>query len=1098
MNFTASTKKLITVLTALLLAVLLAASMNVLGSPVSAEETDYTNWHEAVTVANSQFDEVGSETVPLPTDWTGSPIGSAPSTGVVAGVMDLDTYSSSKDNYKLEQYPEYKSKKPDSPFGNSSSEFDETNRNVLLINANGIETAYGFTSAEISLSADSFYKLTVWTKTGGHAANGGAAILVNGVTDEAEGFTAIRTDSLTGGSENNGWFEYTILFATDYDASTATVKLQLGYDKVGGRTSGYAMFDNVKLVRLNAQSYFSEVASSVAAERKLVLDTAKDVYDERFNASGEFENGVIYTTTNQHGFGTSIGNAVIKDGSHGITGYGTENAVYAPRGSVAGYNNVLVLSTYDKSTETFKSGYHGVRSEKITLKRFSYYRLSLFFYTEGITGGAANLTLEYKSVLNGGDHSSSSASLTYSSGNPGLFGWQEASMLINGSDLSDFTANVVISLGTEENVGGGSLFVDGVRLIEISSAEYDELSESADATVALDTATDDSGISNGRLNTVGTSNDIHDYSLDTPLVPANWTMKNTAQVGTTNYASTTVSTDDAVYGLVRVEDLSFISGLDKYYGNALKLASETATAFCYASESVTLSADSYNTVAIKLFADGLDGYGANLVLKRDSKVIGTIEQIKKSGTYTFYVKNGSADSSVIVELWLGLNDRTDNTSKLASGAVYFTDVTLKTDSTQEIFDAKAESYKYNRTNAQIRAGISYAAIDLTDNFTLFDSYTEGSVKVPYNWSHVSGSGSKVVYGIFDATNREGDSTVPSSFDNKGKQYAVMLQNVTPTYSTLTLDNAFTFTADSYYKLSVSVKTAIPADYAESETAVGASVYLSTSDNKFVFTDTSETVDQITDKEAFKTFTFYIKGGDADTTANLVLGLGGSARSNQYCIGRLYLNDITIEDLSNLDYDELVADLDDDEYIIDTYSMRVDYSTAEDETEDDEETTEGDSSLEWWLVPSILLAVAIVIAVVGTIIRKAIEKRPTRPGKTPSRAAYDRRSAHTSSSPAAPKANSDNDSFEDFDDTKPADKATELDAEEPLSNSSQSDASDEAHDDTDEAADEDTQSVDVTEGEAETVEAAAETEEEAKPDEAKADETEASEDTSDNE
>lgn len=66
--------------------------------------------------------------------------------------------------------------------------------------------------------------------------------------------------------------------------------------------------------------------------------------------------------------------------------------------------------------------------------------------------------------------------------------------------------------------------------------------------------------------------------------------------------------------------------LTKTWGNVLKMSSAENTAFCYSSEDFTVATDSYNTVAVTLYADNLSGYGANLVLKKDGKVVATIEK----------------------------------------------------------------------------------------------------------------------------------------------------------------------------------------------------------------------------------------------------------------------------------------------------------------------------------------------------------------------------------------------------------------------------------------------------------------------------------------
>ncbi|GEM_PF-2015976 len=1031
----------IIVVAILLAAALLFASGAIHSGKVMAEDADYTGWHETLTINNSQFENTGSGDIPTPSGWAGARIGDAPTASVKSGVLQLDSYSANKDKYKLDIYDEYKNTRPDSPFGKGDSAsgsgyFQGTNRNVLLINANGTPTAYGYTSESFTLAPNSYYKINVWLKTGSIGPSGGAAILVNGLDDNPVGFTGINTETLAADQsyldKYLGWYDYTLYIETSsFISSSATLSLQLGYDEVGGMTKGYVMYDNITATQLSSKSYYEETARITAgSERKKAVS---------FN-EGELLPGGDFTTPGEFGaiVGSGYASKQYLNAAAGLpaeNSLGLEKNLYAPNETSADFNNVFAVSTYKDGK--FGSAYGGIESNEFVIERYSYYRISAWYNSESVEGGdGVAATLMYKSTKNTGDFTSDvTASLALSSENYNHNGWNELSIYVKGSDFSDYSAKLALSLGSKSNPAKGIALFDDVKIQKLTPAEYNDNSANGNKTVAFDTATDSSGIGNGWFNTVGTYDELEyettggEKTLKNPLTPANWTMHTTADVATSGYSQTAVSTDDAVYGLVPVEELGNMSGLTKTWGNVLKMSSKEDTAFCYASEEFTVSASGYNTVAVTLTADGLKGYGANLVLKKGGLVVSTIEKITESGTYTFYIKGGDKDGAMTLELWLGLNDRTDNSTKLASGTVYFTGVAFKSDSTEEVYNAKAESYKYNRSNPDVRYGISYAAVYLgAEDLTLFDSYDNGTVKYPYNWSISKGAG-KVVYGIFDSTNREG-TDIPGSYENDGKQYALMLQNVEKTYSELTLNNTYTLAADSYYKLTVSVKADIPEEYLENENAVGAYIKLTNGDYRFEFKDTAVTEDSIVDNEAFRTYTFYIKAPSAETTTAIAVGLGGSEKSNQAVAGRVYLNGITLEDLSNIEYDELVADLNDDENLIDDCSMRVDLAASEttddgtgdsgSEGEDTTEPTEPSGGLEWWLIPSILLAVAVIIAIVGSFIRKRIDSRPKK-ANVSKQSSYDRRRLTEESaakeSKKAEAADKPNDTFESFDDTK---------------------------------------------------------------------------------
>ena len=169
----------------------------------------------------------------------------------------------------------------------------------------------------------------------------------------------------------------------------------------------------------------------------------------------------------------------------------------------------------------------------------------------------------------------------------------------------------------------------------------------------------------------------------------------------------------------------------------------------------------------------------------------------------------------------------------------------------------------------------------------------------------------------------------------------------------------------------------------------------------------------------------------------MLGLGDGAKTNKNIEGKVYIKNIALEDISNVDYEELTKDLKDDENLIDEYSMRVNLaaSAADDSNADDsatDDTTDTQShELAWWLIPSILLAVAVVIAVVGSIIKKPIENKPKKVDKK-KHASYDRRMVNnnTGAKSADKSAEKPQDDFEKFNDAEevPSDKVTETSGE----------------------------------------------------------------------
>lgn len=984
-----STKQLTTAIIALLIAFALIFTAQMI-TPTAYAEHENGIWQETVSVTNNQFADTDGASPAQPSSWTGGYLGGS-SSDAVFGVLntDLSSYDYDADPFEIKgNAAEYRS-----PFGKTGAEaIENTNTNVLLIKSNG-GAAYGYTSTGLSLAANSYYEISVWAKTNIKSGKG-AAFLINGLTDTPVGIIGIRTNS----TAMEGFEEYTIYIETSRLISKeVTISLQLGHEGTGGTASGYVMFDNLTARRISAGMFLDRTqnASSPEDGQTTVANANSFVYslDDSF-IIGEGDFNSLSSTVGYELFG----GAYVKSG---ITVDGS--SIYSPT-SASTVNNAAYLSTEN-------AVYAGARSSEFTIERYSYKVISAWFYAKDVDGSSGvTATLYYKSTLNSDAEftTETATSISYSAdSNHSHYGWTLVNFYVKGSDYADYVAKFEISLGTEESKSSGTIAIDDFSMTNILPQFYTDNSGNGNKAVTLDSVSDGSGITNGWLDAVGTYDDFDDISfngnaLSAPLPVSGWTQIDAASTSESGFSTTSVDMSKAVHGLVPAN-----AAAGKLYGNMLMLSSDIETAYGYRSTFFSLAADSYNELSVSVYVPGtLTGYGANLVLKCDEKTVSTIEKITESGTYKFYISNEVEDYTYNIELWLGLADRANNASKLASGAVYFTEVTLNTDSTEDTFNAKNASYSIQRANDEVKYGINFAVADLhTKNlFSLYDSYDNSSVKRIYNWTlQTEGN---AVYGVYDAYNRSTDtSIVPAKFENGGKQYAIVLKHNVPTYSTLSFDNTFTATADSYYKLSVSVKTYFPEEYlAEDNKAKGVYINMFTNDGDnfaFEFKRTYDLDTNFTEAkpENFRVYTYYVKTGSEDTEVGLTFSLGGTSKSYYATLGTLFINDISFELISNIDYDAAIANLEDDENFIDDYTQRAVFSTtdeSDDDTTTDDDTTNDDlsySDTNWMLIPSILLFVAVIIAMIGWFVRKLIEKRRTARKTAKTRAtvaSYDRR------------------------------------------------------------------------------------------------------------
>ena len=991
-------------------------------------EENVTFTQTAMHPSNNQFKDTSSSDIPkTPSNWTGGGVDGLSGGKTISGVLDLSTYANDKDKYKLPEDDII-----NSPFGKGGAN-DNTNRNVLLVNIRDDGTsagsAYGYTSSELTFSKNKFYMVKAWVRTGDFAGDSGAAIRLNGLGEDIA-FTNINTVSgldKIDSSNDFGWKDYTFYVASSsYEDKTVTLSLQVGdkYEKKFRPAKGYALFDNVTAFEIAPSSFLGARETEQTQVIDLSAHTSEDyaAYESDF----AFTNGLA--NWQQVSADTDLSNTFsdIYDGSDLFTEDKKFGLVSDPASSLGknndGDSKVLVVSSYDKTKDAYKTVSKGMAFKTpIKIERYHYYRISAWIKSQKIEGGAG-ATFALSAIRNENDEPREGnnlfATITGCNGNAdnkSRGGFEQYSFYVKGSAIKDYDAYIECWLGVKDNQSSGVAIFDNITVEEISPADYSSFNSNGTA-VDFDTYNGADGNAFVTLPDTGITNGMF-YNIDGyeefsyPIAPAGWEKHTTDSVGSDGYSSETVKTEDAVSGIVPTDADTFYAYNDKFGnptrpltdGNVLMLYSKTPTAFCYRSSVFTASANTPGEIAITLGTQnmGADDYGASLVLKDDKRVLATIEGIKseKFGTYKFFVEPADADvSTLAVEIWLGGNDRNQNKTKLSAGHVFvksvsytaFTDdkdgETVTKTAAAKFAEQKTECDAEKLGETQItKAAYSYKSVDLY----AYDLYDSSFVKQPFNWQLAESKSvdtDAVQYGIFDSAKvgAQENKLVPKDFTSD-KRNVLMLRNGTEAYSSLTYSGAINAKADTYYKVEVSLKVNIPENQLR-KNAVGATLALTGGPNEIQFKDIKSTalkIDGYTDNEAFRTYTFFIKPNSADTSLSLRLSLGESDYNKQ-CSGIVYINDITYTDITEAAYGEAKNDIDDGN----KFAVLADLTVEADE-DDNADSDNPESTLDWWLIPSILFAVAILIAIIGFMVRKLVEKRRSKKGVVQKYASYDR-------------------------------------------------------------------------------------------------------------
>lgn len=1007
-----------------------------------------------IGLSNGDFANSASSFLGAPTSWTAIDHADKNIGATVMGVFDLEQYNTSNDNIetaKLTQYSEYLNTSPKSPFGTLVGSSNLANYKFLMINTTKeTDTVAGYSSQSVTLSNSKFYKVSTWVKTGAFAKNG-ASFRLSGIEGQNIAFSDIQTvtssDMELTTANNYGWSEYSFYIKTSsIESVTISIDLSVGdyyfYDdgegtqeSVNKNASGYAFFNNVSAEEISPTLYNNTLSGAEGFDKIQFVDLSLASANTGlsapldFTATGQSNWKSVMAEQAGVDMSTLVGNPFYDTNKpfDNDNIYGLEDAPIPATGK-GDNSEILVLSSYDQSSDNFKTTAVGYESSEFTIEQYKYYRISAWVYTENMTNSGAGATISirtnqintanddnyYEFTVNGcaGDSS-----------NESRYGWREYAFYISGSMFKEYDIAIGFWLGRQDSVSGGIAMFSGIEFNTLTAEEFDTNSgDSVGGIVTIDGTYAETGVTNGNF----TLYDSFSGEAVYPLAPYGWEYNTPSTVTTSNYSNSEehMDTDGIISGVIVSEEAHFYANRNNYGSNVIRptnaesinvlyMSNDSLTAFNYTSTPISIPENATGTITVRMMVNNIAGYGANIVFKNDDRVIGTIEKITSTNLdfkeFDLYLESASA-TEITVEIWLGLNERgTYNTNKLASGQVYVDSVSYVTDESNSVFYDGMTRYKKDVSNMDVLdAKLDYCAFSFDQVLlTEYDIYEEKLVKYPYLFTALSFG--QMSYGIYDSTNLlDGTGELPASaftgdnskYDADGNLYnntILYMQNMTETYSIMSLNRSYSLDAEAYYRVEVSLKTDI---YTDSDTAQGVGIQLNGGDYKFENINHQTNTNIIdADRDNYRTYYFYIYAGSNTSEVSLAFTMGGV--NNEACAGSLYINSINFYSITNSEYEEKSGNLHKDTDNILRVSF-ADYDTESD-TESDSTTdllpTAG-ATFDWLLVPSILFGLALIVFIVCITVRKIGDRRvkkATIHGTTGRYHDYDRRFVEEESS-----------------------------------------------------------------------------------------------------
>ena len=702
-----STKKIY--LSILTLLVVIVMTMTVLVNPVTfvVKATnpywvDVPDWgFKTVEIANGNFASHGGNLPAAPSSWQEVNLSpSSPSSEIMKnGVIELTnvSYTANRQNYGLDQYFD-ENTYPQTPL---------ENKNVLLINTNGLNTAYGYATENIEVASNSFYKLQTYVKTSNFADGTGASITLSGLKDKLS-FVNINTTTKSATTQsaldNFGWQRYEFFVQTG-DATSISLTLGVGFGNSSNEGSasgtlasnpanGFAMFGDSTLQKLSPLYFDNQIHSSMAdIEKPFVQVKQKSieilgnlsknfVYNPAFrnqitqNPQGSLAHkkdafvaplmyGDIINTSDWQLSGSRIVslNATVGNSSNNL---GVTQNFRSP--NFATDPNVLLMTTFDPTPQTGGTFTNRAISAKLKdnlkILRHEHYRMDVWYRTESVVGGPGAFVLidgqsnihsnnfELKHYIKNLESSKSEDGDKYS--------WTLKSVYFRGSALNDRDVSVTLGLGDQdEGLASGLVAWTNPVMYSITAEEYD--AQVGDNNGIVFDVPNDNKIGNGNFN-VGQQKDLDKFEY--PLSPTNWQYITPSTSGTKNWSNNAVADDRTLNGIVPTTPLNSSTIKNPWIelnqrgivrptnhpngrlpDNLMLLSSLQNTAFGYRSSPFSFDASTVSAVQVTMLAN-TEGYGANLVLKQGNEILSTIEQIDTNGTFetfTFFIQNNDSE-----------------------------------------------------------------------------------------------------------------------------------------------------------------------------------------------------------------------------------------------------------------------------------------------------------------------------------------------------------------------------------------------------------------------------------------------------------------------
>lgn len=909
---------------------------------------------EEIDLSNSNFESPSSSIYPItPNSFTG--VGS--NTGITSGLIDTkDTeYTDHSEDYNLTF----------NPGTHPAVSADETK--VLMINAETSNLSYGYKSANFTLAKNGYYTIEFYVYTqdvDGITSTAGVYLSGDEQVEEKSNFMAITTYGV--------WEKYRFYVQTDsLNAKTLNLEFFLGSNDFNSQ--GAVFFDEIKIYTHSNLRYFTEINNIPVTDTNYTILNLKENVVAGAVVNSDFEQTIVDPATNNTGW-----TLISEEGSdpesefavNGVFNIGASFDSVATGIDTDPTDANIINNTKALLINNINAASIGFKSSDILIEQYKPYKLTVWVKTSDTI---ATVKLVQQNPY--GEESSYEPKETKYSGintttttNPKYEDWQEVSIYVLGSEFLDSTVNLELWLGDDETTQAGYAWFDNVTLTEITSEEYESNSTSSStAKLNLANASDGLEFSNAGFNNVL----VTDLTEEALYIPNSWVISsdssnydfadavygvintNTTQF---NYVKNNLTEYDNISNPGRLDNQLEIDPLES--NNVVYLGNNSSTSQMLSSVIKDIDVNGYYEVSLYVQTQGV-GARAGFSLSTSGTDIYTINNIVSDYNWTkvtIYVKGGVNSLPLTANLKLG-----DSTAEVI-GHAFFDNVLIKQSTETAYLDA-IEADENNTYFADF-GGSNINAISPNTTDGLYTPLALDGEKVSTGVAD-----SFINAGILNTDNFAANSanfpglTNPESAD-ANNPYVITINNLQDAHFKYTDSIATSLSPNSYYTLSVFVKTSGLGQDANNEIldangdpiVFGASLYTSLSDKKFSGINTQ--LGQTTNE--YQEYIFYIQTGETIETVALSVSLGDT---DALTTGYAFFSNINLSTINEQSFNEATESL-----AVNALHINVAEESEEEEPGEGEDETVG-SQFDYLLIPSLIMAIALIIAIVGYSIRQ---------------------------------------------------------------------------------------------------------------------------------